>query len=53
MQIGIIRGEANTDILAAPDLDIHKWIGVVNSFLPLNFILSHIFFHPNFLYTQL
>ena len=26
MQIGIIRGEANTDVLAAPDLNIYKWI---------------------------
>ena len=32
MQIGIIRGEANTDILAAAELDIHmKWIGVLES----------------------
>ena len=26
MQIGIIRGEANTDILAATDLDLLKYI---------------------------
>ena len=48
MQIGIIRGEANTDILAAPDLDIHKWIGVVKNIMDFHLFIAWIFCAPSF-----
>ena len=49
MQIGIIRGEANTDILAAPDLDIHKWIGIIKKKINADFNLLS-YFSMDFLF---